>query len=115
MAQRLAFHAVLLAVLLAGACAVIFLLGGRWIYGLLGGSGAVLEEALAYSDVLFLGCASMWLANALAAIVRATGNMKVAAKGLVAGSALQVIAAGVLVLGLAHFPRWASRARPRAS
>ena len=104
-AEALAFHAVLLAVLLAGACALIFLLGGRWIYGLLGGSGTVLEEALAYSDVLFLGCASMWLANALAAIVRATGNMKVAAKGLVAGSALQVIAAGVLVLGLGPFPQ----------
>lgn len=104
-AEVLAFHALLLVVLLAGACALVFLLGGRRIYGLLGGSGAVLEQALAYSDVLFLGCISMWVANALAAIVRATGHMQVAAKGLVAGSVLQVLAAGVLVFGPGPFPK----------
>ncbi|NDG50157.1 MAG: MATE family efflux transporter, partial [Rhodospirillales bacterium] len=32
-AEMLAFHALLLAVLLAGACALVFLFGGRWIYG----------------------------------------------------------------------------------
>ena len=104
-AEVLACHAVLLAVLLAGACALIFLVGGSWIYGLLGGSGAVLAQALAYSDLLFLGCVSIWLANVLAAIVRATGNMPVAANGLVAGSVLQVVAAGVLVFGLGPFPK----------
>ncbi|MEI6099808.1 MAG: MATE family efflux transporter [Alphaproteobacteria bacterium] len=104
-AEALAFHAVLLVVLLAGACALVFLLGGSRIYRLLGGSGAVLEQALAYSDVLFLGCFSMWVANALAAIVRATGKMLVAAKCLVAGSAVQVMAAGALVFGLGPFPK----------
>ncbi len=46
----------------------------------------------------------MRVANALSAIVRATGNMLVAAKYLVAGSVLQIIAAGVLVFGLGPFP-----------
>jgi putative MATE family efflux protein len=99
-AEVLAFHAVLLALLLAALSALVFLLGGSRIYGTLGGTGAVLEQALAYSDVLFMGCVTMWLANALAAIVRATGNMMVAAKCLVTGSVVQVIAAGVMVLGL---------------
>lgn len=103
-AESLAFHAVLLAAGLAGACALVFLLGGRWIYTLLGGSGAVLEQALAYSDVLFLGCLGIWLANALAALVRATGHMRIAARGLLAGSVLQVVAAGVLVSGAGPFP-----------
>jgi Na+-driven multidrug efflux pump len=67
-AETLAFHAVLLVVLLAGACALVFLLGGSGIYGLLGGSGAVLEQALAYSDVLFLGCFTMWLATSSACL-----------------------------------------------
>ena len=84
-AETLAFHAVLLALLLAGACAVVFLLGGRRIYSLLGGTGQVLEQALAYSDVVFLGCVSIWLANTLASVVRATGRMRVAAQRLVAG------------------------------
>jgi len=104
-AEALAFHAVLLVALLAGVCTIVFLLGGSRIYRLLGGSGAVLEQALAYSDALFLGCVSMWVANALAAIVRATGKMQVAAKCLVAGSMVQVMAAGVLVFGLGPFPK----------
>ncbi len=103
-AEVLAFHAVLLAVGLAVVSAVIFLTGGPAIYGALGGTDAVLREALAYSDVLFWGVASMWLANALAAIVRATGHMKIAAKYLVAGSVVQIAAAGVLVLGIGPFP-----------
>ena len=103
-AEELAFHAVLLAVVLAGICALVFLLCGSGIYGLLGGAGAVLGQALAYSDVLFPGCVSVWLANILAAIVRATGNMRMAAISLVAGAVVQVVVAGTLVFGLGPFP-----------
>jgi putative MATE family efflux protein len=104
-AEVLAFHAVLLAILLAAASSLVFLIGGTAIYGALGGTKTVLTEALAYSDILFWGVVSMWLANALAAIVRATGHMQVAAKNLVAGSIVQIIAAGVLVLGVGPFPQ----------
>jgi putative MATE family efflux protein len=104
-AEVLALHAVLLMLLLAGLCSVVFLVGGRGIYSLLGGRGPVLELALAYSNVLFGGCVSLWLTNALAAIVRATGHMSVAAKGLLAGSLLQVLAAGALVFGLGPLPK----------
>jgi putative MATE family efflux protein len=103
-AEALAWHAVLLVTLLAAGCSLVFLLGGRSIYTLLGGAGAVLEQALAYSDALFLGCVALWLANALAAVVRATGRMQVAANALLAGSVLQVLSAGVLVFGLGPFP-----------
>ncbi len=104
-AETLAFHAVLLALLLAGACAVVFLLGGRRVYSLLGGAGEVLDQALAYSDVVFLGCVSIWLANTLASVVRATGRMRVAAQRLVAGSVLQIVMSGVLVFGLGPLPK----------
>ncbi len=40
-AEVVALHAVLLMLLLAGACTLFFLLGGRWIYGLLGRRGPV--------------------------------------------------------------------------
>lgn len=103
-AEVLAFHAVFLAILLAAVSAVIFLGAGRLIYSALGGTGAVLEQALAYSDPLFVGCVSLWLANCLAAIVRATGQMNAAAKNLVAGSVAQVVAAAVLMFGLGPFP-----------
>lgn len=104
-AEVLALHAVLLAVLLAAVSALIFLSAGSLIYSSLGGSGAVLVQALAYSDVLFFGCVSMWLANSLAGIVRATGHMKVASKNLIAGSVVQVIAAAVLIFGFGPFPK----------
>jgi len=103
-AEVLAIHAVLMMLLLAGLCSAIFLVGGREIYSLLGGRGHVLEQALAYSNVLFAGCVSLWLTNALAAIVRATGHMSVAAKCLLAGSLLQVVAADGLVFGLGPLP-----------
>jgi Na+-driven multidrug efflux pump len=52
-AEALAFHAVLLAVLLAAVCALVFLLGGPPIYGLLGGLVALFPELWAnlFSDV----------------------------------------------------------------
>jgi Na+-driven multidrug efflux pump len=40
-AEVVALHAVLLMLLLAGACTLFFLLGGRWIIGLLGRRGPV--------------------------------------------------------------------------
>ncbi|MEK0417189.1 MAG: hypothetical protein RI949_1195, partial [Pseudomonadota bacterium] len=103
-AEVLALHALLMMLLLAGLCSAIFLVGGRTIYSLLGGRGRVLEHALAYSNVLFAGCLSLWLTNALAALVRATGHMSVAAKCMLAGSLLQVLAAGGLVFGWGPLP-----------
>lgn len=103
-AEVLALHAVLMMLFLAGLCSAIFLVGGREIYSLLGGRGPVLEQALAYSNVLFAGCVSLWLTNALAAIVRATGHMSVAAECLLTGSLLQVFVAGGLVFGWGPLP-----------
>ncbi len=104
-AEELAVHALLLMVVLSSLCSAAFLLFGRAIYGVLGGSGAVLEQALAYSDTLFLGVVGLWLSNALAGIVRATGNMAVTAKIGVLGSIMQVSIGGVLVFGLGPFPK----------
>ena len=49
-AEEVAVHAVLLMVVLASICAAVFLAGGRFIYGALGGYGVVLEQALAYIE-----------------------------------------------------------------
>lgn len=104
-AEELAVHALALMLAMGLGCSVLFLLFGRSIYGGLGGSGAVLEQALAYSDMLFVGIASLWLSNSLAAIVRATGNMGVAARVGVLGSLLQISCGGALVFGLGPLPR----------
>ena len=41
--------------------------GGRWLYGAMGGSGASLDAALAYSNSIFAGAILVWLFNSLAA------------------------------------------------
>ena len=47
---------------------VIMLVGGRWIYALMGGQGGALEAALVYSNGVFAGAALIWFFNALSAL-----------------------------------------------
>lgn len=103
-AEALALHAIVLAILLSVVSALVFLTLGPRIYAALGGTGEVLDRALAYSDMLFLGCTALWLANTLSGIVRATGNMGISARGLMTGSAVQILVGGALVFGLGPLP-----------
>ena len=54
-ADALAFHALVIALLFGLAFTVALLLGGRWLYTAMGGSGASLDAALTYSNVVFAG------------------------------------------------------------
>ncbi|MEE2746129.1 MAG: MATE family efflux transporter [Pseudomonadota bacterium] len=103
-AEELAVNALVLSALLAAISCFIFLSGGKRIYSILGGSGFVLKQALLYSDLFFIGCFSMWFSNALAAIVRATGNMTVAAVGVTIGFLVQGISSAVFVFGFGPIP-----------
>ena len=103
-AENLAVHAVLLGLCMAALSSLFFLAFGGVIYSSLGGLGPVLEKALSYSDILFYGVFTNWLANSLAAIVRAAGHMFVASICLIAGSIVQVISAAILIFGWGPFP-----------
>lgn len=105
---------------LAWHAAVIGLIGGiifmltMWLFGgaffaLLGGQGAVLDEARAYANVLFGGAISVWLVNTLASIVRGTGDMKIPSGTLLAVALLQVVLGGTLGLGLGGVPQFGMR------
>lgn len=103
-AEAVALHAILIAIGLGIAVGLTFLAFGHGIFGLLGGKGAVLEQALAYSDIFFAGGVLIWLSNVTSSIVRACGHMRFSAFALVAGSLTQIIAGAVLVFGLGPFP-----------
>jgi putative MATE family efflux protein len=103
-AESLALNALLLSLILSAVSTVIFLSAGQLIYSFLGGQGMVLEQTLAYSDSLFWGCTSIWLANTLAGITRATGNMWTASKNLVAGSIVQIFVSAILIFGIGPSP-----------
>jgi putative MATE family efflux protein len=104
-ADRLAVHAVAIGVCFALAFSAAMLLGGRALYAAMGGSGAALDAALTYSNVVFAGMALIWVFNALANVVRGTGNMAVPAWVSIAGTVVLIPLSPCLILGLRPFPR----------
>jgi len=104
-ADRLAVHAVAIGIVFALALSAAMLLGGRALYTAMGGSGAALDAALTYSNVVFAGMLLIWVFNALANVVRGTGNMAVPAWVSIAGTAILVPLSPCLIFGLGPFPR----------
>src|SRR5438067_5630155 len=64
-ADALAGHALAIGLGLAGLFTVTALWGGPALYAAMGGRGATLEAALAYSHVVFSGAVALWLLNTL--------------------------------------------------
>lgn len=103
-AHALAVHAIAIGAAAGLLYTLIFLAFGPAFYRLLGGSGAVLDEAVRYANVLFAGALFVWLANTLASVLRGTGNMRVPSLGILAMAALQIALGGLLGLGAGPFP-----------
>jgi putative MATE family efflux protein len=105
MARRLVVHALVIAAAMAAAFTLLILLFGGAIYRLLGGSGETLQHALAYSNIVFAGAITVWLANTLSSVLRGTGNMLVPALTLIASAVVHLPLSGALVLGLGPLPK----------
>ena len=73
-ANALVMHAILVNVALGVFFSVLFLVFGVPLYRAMGGEGASLRAALDYSNVVFTGAVLVWVMNALASVVRGTGN-----------------------------------------
>ncbi|HEU5297021.1 MAG TPA: MATE family efflux transporter [Burkholderiaceae bacterium] len=105
-AHALAWHAALVCVGAGLGFALLFLLVGPLLYRLLGAHDAVLEQAIRYSAMLFVGAPAIWLCNALVSIVRGSGDMRTPSLAILATTVLQVTIGATLGLGLGPFPRW---------
>lgn len=103
-AHHLLLHALLIGLGAGLLYSAIFLIWGPAFYALLGGRGAVLDEAVRYGQVLFAGAVLVWLLNTLASVLRGTGNMRAPSVALVATSALQIVLGGLLSLGAGPVP-----------
>ena len=84
---------------------LIVRLFGDQIYSLLGGSGAVLAEAVAYSHIAAFAIVAIWISNLMAAVVRGSGVMAVPSSIQLGAGVVQVIVGGALGLGIGPFPR----------
>jgi putative MATE family efflux protein len=104
-AKTLALHALVIGVVVGCTYGLIFILFGPVFYALLGGRGEVLREAANFSNVLFFGAVGVWVMNALASVVRGTGNMRIPSLVILATSVLQIAVGGVFGLGLGPVPR----------
>jgi putative MATE family efflux protein len=103
-ANALVLHSLLLASAVGLAFSGIVLLGGAWLYRALGGDGPALAPGLAYSSVIFGGALCVWWVNALASLLRGSGEMVMPASVIVGGELVHLALAPLLIFGLGPFP-----------
>jgi putative MATE family efflux protein len=119
-ARRLVAHALVIAAAMGVGFTVLVLLLGPLLYRLLGGEGESLRNALAYSNIIFGGAITVWIANTLSSVLRGSGNMLVPAVTLIGAASVHVPAAAiayVTTFGLAALAMalivWRSSLRPQ--
>jgi putative MATE family efflux protein len=103
-ANALVLHASTIALGFGLAFTVALIGGGRWIYGAMGGTGASLDAALAYSNWVFAGAVLVWLFNSLAAAIRGAGNMSFPAIVSTAGAFVLIPLSPLLIFGWGPVP-----------
>jgi putative MATE family efflux protein len=103
-ADALALHSLGIAIALGLLFTVCVLAAGPQLYAAMGGSGASLEAALTYSNVIFAGAVLIWLFNSLANVIRGTGNMAIPAIVTCIGTIALVPLSPVLIFGWGPFP-----------
>jgi putative MATE family efflux protein len=103
-ADALAAHAFVLTIIVATTFSALMLGAGPLIYQSMGGRGAALDAALAYSSVVFGGAISVWLLNILGNVVRGTGNMSLPAQVLVASVLGHALLSPLLIFGWGPVP-----------
>jgi putative MATE family efflux protein len=96
-ARRLVVHALVIAGGMGLAFTAVVLTVGPPLYRLLGGEGESLRNALAYSNIIFGGAITVWIANTLSSVLRGSGNMLVPAVTLIGAASVHVPLAATLV------------------
>jgi putative MATE family efflux protein len=103
-AESLVMHALGINVVLGVLASILFLAFGPQLYRAMGAEGPSLDAALAYSNVVFGGNLLVWLMNALASVIRGTGNMLVPSLAVCVGVVLLVPLSPLLIFGYGPVP-----------
>lgn len=103
-ADGLVLHALVINTAIGLMFSAIFLLFGRPIYRVMGGSGGELEAALVYSTIVFGGNVFIWIMNALASVIRGTGNILFPAVVICIGLVFLVPLSPLLIFGFGPVP-----------
>ena len=103
-AEALVLHAIIINCALGLVFSALFLVFGPALYRSMGGRDASLDAALQYSTVVFAGNIAVWLMNALASVIRGTGNMFVPALAICLSVVLLVPLSPLLIFGWGPIP-----------
>ena len=103
-ADALVIHAVVINLIFGLLASGLFLAFGRPLYHAMGAEGRSLEAAMAYSNVVFGGSVLVWLLNALASVIRGTGNMLVPSLAVFGSIVLLIPLSPLLIFGLGPIP-----------
>ena len=104
-AASLALHACVIGAALGLFFTLVLLLFGAPLYRVLGGEGAALQEALAYSNMVFIGVTFIWVSNLMISVLRGCGNMVVPSAVMLGTLLSQALLSGALGLGWFGLPR----------
>ena len=104
-ASALVWHALIINGALGLICSFGVLTFGPALYRALGGREGSLEAALQYSNVIYAGAILLWIMNALASVIRGTGNMLVPGMVICGGALLLIPLSPCLIFGWGPFPR----------
>jgi len=104
LADSLARHAVVLSAGVGLVFTALLLGFSGPLFHLLGARGAALAVARDYGHVVFAALVLMWSMNALASVVRGTGNMLVPGAVICGGALLLIPICPVLIFGLGPIP-----------
>ncbi len=103
--SQFARHAVALNALIGIAFSVILLAIARPLFQMLGAHGPALDAANTYGHVVLAGLPLMWAMNALASVIRGTGNMTVPGAVICGGAVLLIPLSPCLIFGIGPLPR----------
>jgi putative MATE family efflux protein len=104
-ADAILFHSLVLSAVFGAAFSFVLLAAGPVLYRLFGASNEALEQALHYSNIVFIGAIASWTTNLLSAALRGSGNMLVPSVVSVTGVALVVPLSPALIFGWGIFPQ----------
>lgn len=103
-ADDIALHAVAIAIAFGVLSTAAAWIGGPALYARMGGSGQSLHAALTYSGWVFAGATLVWVFNALASVLRGTGNMALPATVTLVGTIALVPLSPALIFGVGPLP-----------
>jgi putative MATE family efflux protein len=102
--RRLTTHALVLAFIIVATLSLLGLLSQRWLFGMLGAEGRLLDLVVEYMTIWFLGSAFVVIPMLGSAAIRATGDMRTPMWIMFTAAVMNGLLDPVLMFGFGPIP-----------